>query len=143
MLSNVKKNYLKEQFEIKYLGETNYILGIKLLRDRENKLLELSQASYIDKILARFNMENSNGGVLPFRHGIHLFNEQSPKTSKRKECMSMIPYASVVGSFMYVTLCTRPNICFAAGVVSKYQSNLGEEYLIAVKHILKYFKRMG
>ena len=39
---------------------------------------------------------------------------------------------------MYVMLCTRPDICF---VVSKYQSDPGEEHWIAVKHILKYLWR--
>ena len=63
---------------MKDLGKDNYILGIKILRDRKNKLLALSQASYIDKILTRFNMENSKRGTLPFRHGIHLSNKQSP-----------------------------------------------------------------
>ena len=65
---------------MKDLGEANYILGIKLLRDRKNKVLVLSQALYIDKILARFSMENSKKGTLHFKHGVHLSKEQSPKT---------------------------------------------------------------
>ena len=126
---------------MKDLGEANYILGIKLIRDRKNKLLALSQASYIDEILVRFNMENSKRGSLPFRHGIHLSKEQSPKTPEQKERMSRIPYASAVGSLMYAMLCTRPDICYAVGVVSRYQSDPGEEHWIAVKHILKYLRR--
>ena len=140
VLSGVK-DWLHKQFDMKDLGEANYILGIKLIRDRKNKLLALSQASYIDKILVRFNMENSKRGSLPFRHGIHLSKEQSPKTPEQKERMSRIPYASAVGSLMYAMLCTRPNICYAVGVVSRYQSDPGEEHWIAVKHILKYLRR--
>ena len=87
VLSDVK-GYLKKQFDMKDLGEANYILGIKLLRDRKNKVLALSQASYIDKIVTRFGMENSKMGLLPFRHGIHLSKEQSPKTPEEKELMS-------------------------------------------------------
>ena len=45
VLSNVK-GWLKNQFEMKDLGKANYILGIKILRDRKNKLLTLSQALY-------------------------------------------------------------------------------------------------
>ena len=119
VLSDVK-DWLKNQFEMKDLGEANYLLGIKILRNRKNKLLALSQASYIDKILARFNMENSKRGTLPFRHGIHLSKEQSPKTPEGKERMSRIPYALAVGSLMYAMLCTRPDICYAMGVVSQY-----------------------
>ena len=140
VLSSVK-GWLQKQFDIKDLGETNYILGIKLLRDRKNKVLALSQALYIDKILARFSMENSKKGTLPFRHGVHLSKEQSPKTLEQKERMSRIPFASTVGSLMYAMLCTRPDICYAVGIVSQYQSDSGEEHWIAVKHILKYLRR--
>ena len=56
--------------------------------------------------------------------------------------MEGIPYASAVGSLMYdAMLCTRPDICFAIGMVSRYQSNPGLEHKTAVKHILKYLRR--
>ena len=55
--------------------------------------------------------------------------------------MRRIPYASAVGSLMYAMLCTKPDICYAVGVVSRYQSNPGPEHWIAVKHILKYLRR--
>ena len=42
---------------------------------------------------------------------------------------------------MYAMLCTRPDICFAVGVVSRYQSNPGLDHWVAVKHILKYLRR--
>ena len=54
-LSSVKV-WLSGQFDMKDLGELGHILGIKLLRDRKYRMLGLSQAIYIDKILARFNM---------------------------------------------------------------------------------------
>ena len=86
-------------------------------------------------------MENSKKGTLPFRHGVHLSKEKSPKTLEQKERMSGIPFASAVGSLMYAMLCTRPDICYAVGIVSRYQSDPREEHWIAVKHILKYLRR--
>ena len=47
------------QFDMKELGEANFILGIRLWRDRKNKMLGLSQAGYIDKVLERFSIQNS------------------------------------------------------------------------------------
>ena len=139
-LSNVKK-WLAEQFQMKDLGEASYILGIQIIRDRKNKLLALSQASYIDKVLARFSMPDSKKGLLPTRHGIILSKEQCPKTPQEEEDMRRIPYASTIGSLMYAMLCTRPDICYAVGIVSRYQSNPGMGHWIAVKHILKYLRR--
>lgn len=51
------------------------------------------------------------------------------------------PYTSVVGSLIYVMLCTRLNICFEVGMVSKYHSNPGSTHCVVMKHILKYLQR--
>ena len=54
--------------------------------------------------------------------------------------MKVVPYAFAVGILMYAMLCTRPVICFVVGMVSRYQSNHGQEHWIVVKHIIKYLK---
>ena len=74
------KVWLSSHFAIKDLGKASYILGIKLFGDRKKRLLGLSQVNYIDKILARFSMQDSKKGFLPFRHGVHLSNQMCPKT---------------------------------------------------------------
>ena len=45
VMSSVKVQ-LSSQFDMKDLGEANFILGIKLQRDRKNKMFGLSQAEY-------------------------------------------------------------------------------------------------
>ena len=55
--------------------------------------------------------------------------------------MRQVSYASTVGSLMYAMLCTRPDICYLAGMVNRYQSNLGPKHWQVVKHILKYLWR--
>ena len=42
---------------------------------------------------------------------------------------------------MYAMLCTRPNICYLVGMVSRYQSNPGPKHWQVVKRILKYLWR--
>ena len=42
---------------------------------------------------------------------------------------------------MYAMLCTRPNICFVVGIVSRFQSKPGPDQWTAVKHIFKYLRR--
>ena len=41
---------------------------------------------------------------------------------------------------MYAMLCTRPDICFIVGMVSRYQSNPGLAHWVAVKHIFKFLQ---
>ena len=86
LLSDLKK-WLVEKFQMKDLGQASYVLGIQIIRDRKNRLLALSQASYIDKVLARISMQNSKKGQLPTRHGIILSKEQCPTTPQEEEDM--------------------------------------------------------
>lgn len=65
---------------------------------------------------------------MPFRHGIHISNEQSSKIIEYKKYIKKILYALAIGSLMYVMLYTRSNIYHTIGVISHYQSNLREEH---------------
>ena len=89
---------------MKDLVEAQYILGIKIYRDRSKKMIGLSQSTYIDKVLARFNMENAKRGHLPMSHGITLSNKQCPQTPVEQERMNQIPYALLIGSIMYAMI---------------------------------------
>ena len=88
-------------------------------------MIVLSQSSYIDKVLKKFAMQDSKRGGQPSRTGITLSLDDCLKTSKEKVYMDKIPYTSAMGSLMYAMLCTRSNICYAVGIVSRYQSNPG------------------
>ncbi|XP_059663629.1 secreted RxLR effector protein 161-like [Cornus florida] len=65
----------------------------------------------------------------------------SPKTDKEIKQIRRIPYDLAVGSLMYAMVCTRPNICYSIGIVSRYQSNPGLDHWSAVKNISKYLRR--
>ena len=54
--------------------------------------------------------------------------------------MSKVPYASAIGSLMYAMVCTRPNIAYVMGVMSRFMSWLGKKRWEAVKWILRYLK---
>ncbi|KAL0416722.1 UNVERIFIED_CONTAM: Retrovirus-related Pol polyprotein from transposon TNT 1-94 [Sesamum latifolium] len=69
-----------------------------------------------------------------------LSKELCPKTEEENKCMAKIPYASVVGSLMYAMMCTRLDLCFAVGMMSRYQSNPKHDHWVAVKRILRYMK---
>nr|ABA97342.2 retrotransposon protein, putative, Ty1-copia subclass [Oryza sativa Japonica Group] len=140
MLESVKTS-LKNSFSMKDLGEAAYILGIRIYRDRSKRLIGLSQSTYIDKVLKRFNMQDSKKGFLPMSHGINLGKNQCPQTTDERNKMSVIPYASAIGSIMYAMLCTHPDVSYALSATSRYQSDPGESHWIAVKNILKYLRR--
>ncbi|KAJ9541466.1 hypothetical protein OSB04_027972 [Centaurea solstitialis] len=135
------KNWLSKCFQMKDLGEAAYILGIKIYRNRSKRLIGLSQSTYIDKILKKFRMDESNKGFIPMQHGIVLSKTQCPVSSQDQDKMKSVPYASAIGSIMYAMLCTRPDVAYSVSVTSRYQQNPGEPHWVAVKNILKYLRR--
>ena len=91
-------------------------------------MLSLSLSKYIDIVVKRFGMKNFKRCFIPMKHGISLSTSMSPKTPKERANMNMIPYASAIGSIMYVMLCTRPDIPHALSVTSRYQADPGLEH---------------
>ena len=85
-------------------------------------------------------MQNSKKGLLPFKHGVPLSDDQRPKTLEEKKIMRQVPYASTMGSLMYAMLCTRPDICYSIGIVSRYQSNPGPKHWEVFKEYSQVFK---
>ena len=118
---------------MKDLGEATYILGIRIYRDRSRRLIGLSQSTYLDKVLKRFNMESSKKGFLPMSHGVNLSKTQCPSTTDERSRMSAILYASALGSIMYAMICTRPDVSYALSMTSRYQADPGESHWVAVK----------
>ncbi|KAM1106675.1 hypothetical protein ACFX2B_003487 [Malus domestica] len=55
--------------------------------------------------------------------------------------MQSKPYASLVGSLMYATICTRPDIAFIVGMLGRFQANPGEAHWISTKNVLRYLQR--
>ena len=45
------KKFLSTKFDMKDLGEASFVLGIEIHRDREKRVLELSQKAYLEKVL--------------------------------------------------------------------------------------------
>ena len=105
------------QFQMKELGDAQYVLGIQIVRNRKNKTLAMSQASYIDKMLSRYKMQNSKKGLLPYRYEIHLSKEQCPKTphlhlmefaynNSFHTTIGMTPFEALYGK------CCRSSVCW-------------------------------
>jgi hypothetical protein len=135
MIDTTKK-WLSSNFEMKDMGEASYVLGVKIIRDRAKRLLGLSQETYIKKMLERYHMQDSKPMDTPVDKSLSLSCDMCPKTLEEKEKMSRVPYTCVVGSLMYAMMCTRPDICYAIRLVSRYQSNPGHKHWMAVKRIL-------
>ena len=74
-------------------------------------------------------------------HGITLSKSLCPRTQDERTHMSLIPYASAIGSIKYSMICTRLDVSYALSVTSRYQSDPSEGHWVVVKNILKDLRR--
>lgn len=47
------------------------------------------------------------------------------KEEEEKKMMDRFPYASLVGSSIFAMVCTRPDIAYSVGVLSRFMANPG------------------
>ena len=125
---------------MKDMGEANYVLGVKILKDHSKLLLGLSQETYIKKMLKRYHMHDCKPMDRPIERNLSLSLDMCPESLEEKGQMSKIPYSSVVGSLIYAMMCTRPDIFYVVGLARRFQSNLGIKHWMVMKRILRYLK---
>lgn len=126
------KEYLKSKFKMKDLNEVDTILGIKV--KKHNGGYALCQSHYIEKLLLKFNHLQIKEATTPYEtNGTMLSNSG--------RSVAQLEYASAVGSLMYATHCTRPDIAFSVCKLSRYTSNPGVAHWKAITRIFGYLKR--
>jgi hypothetical protein len=104
------KKSLESQFSIKDLGPLTFFLGIQVIRG--NGCLHLSQATYVERILARFGMENCAPISTPMEPKLKLEKnaaEEDPELRKKIQ--------SLIGAVLYLSRMTRPNISYAVAAL--------------------------
>lgn len=106
-------------------------LNIKI-EETEGRI-ELSQELYIDTILDKYGLLNCNNVKIPLEVQQNLDEyEDSPKVNQTKFQM--------IGSLMYLSVGTRPNITHAVSMISQYNNDPRQIHLIDLKCIFRYLK---
>ena len=92
---------------MKDIGACEWILGMKVTRDKTNTTLGLDQSLYTQKILEQFSMTQCKQVDVP-TSGMKLSKYDCPEHEQDPHTMQT--YQSIVGSLMYLSLSTRPDI---------------------------------
>lgn len=137
-LLNHYKVLINARYEMTDLGPISWLLGIKVTRDRKNRTITLSQKSYIDAILARFNFTDAKPLSIPMDPNVAFSKDQCPTTADEIARMRRIPYREAIGSLMYASVGTRPDISFAMSTLSQFLDNPGQAHWEAVKRVFRY-----
>nr|GEU61319.1 zinc finger, CCHC-type [Tanacetum cinerariifolium] len=92
------------------------------------------QSHYIEKVIKKFNYSDCTLVSTPMDTYEKLMPNKGP-------AVSQLVYSRVIGCLMYAMTCTRPDIAFVMGKLSRYTSNPGTHHWQAIKSVLKYLKK--
>ena len=128
------KALLMEMFETRDLGEASLFLGMAIERDRSQRSIKLHQGRAVSDLLAKFGLEKANFRSTPLAPSLKL----TAAEGKLLQGQDKKDYPSLVGSLNYLAVCTRPDISFAVGVLSRYLASPTTEHMQAAKGVLRY-----
>lgn len=129
------KRQLSTRFKMKDLGELHYFLGIEVVQDRRDGWTWIGQTEYATKLLERFGMQDSKPVKTPSDTGGRL-----TKRGAGEQTVDGEKYQAAVGSLLYLSTRTRPDMAFAVGIVARFCSGPTQEHWTALKRILRYLR---
>ena len=127
------------------LGEPKSFLGINIDRDRANKIINLTQEAYIEKMLNRFGFSKMYPQRTPkvtnqvaSRERRDREEPDDDETLKKTASLVNFKFREAVGSLLYLANVTRPDILYAVNVLSRHQINPTENEWNMVMRVFRY-----
>jgi hypothetical protein len=124
---------------MKDLGDISWFLGIKIIRDRKNRTMQLSQDSYIAKVASKFELDNISKTENTKSRLITVpISKILSKSTDIASASEVHEFQQKVGSILYAAICTRPDAAFAASHLSQFLTNPNEEHMSAANQCISY-----
>lgn len=133
-LNSVKeaKTKILSAFEARDMGEATCFLGMDIHRNRNNRTISLAQSRLITDLLKKHDMKECKTQSVPLN--------TATKLTKTGEALDTDAhgYSQLIGSLMYLSVCTRPDISQAVGALARHMANPTTAHWRAAKGVLRY-----
>ncbi|CAB1096632.1 unnamed protein product [Ectocarpus sp. CCAP 1310/34] len=123
---------LNKKFPTRNVGECEWFDGCAIERDVEAGNLKISQTAYIDSMVKRFDVQSTSR--IPASPGVDL----GPK--RDNENGGEWPVREAIGSMMWVSTFSRPDVSFAVRAVARHAHAPAKRHWDAIQKILGYLK---
>ena len=127
------KSDLQMKFEAKDMGPIKVCLGLNISQDIDKWTIHVDQMDYIVKLLEKFDMLDCKEVSTPMQPGRFL--------EKGEKGKSFPKFREIIGGLMYLATCSKPDISYAIGYLSRFLDCSDDEHLTAAKRILQYLKK--
>ena len=123
------KQHLIAKFRMKDLGPISCFLGIRFTR--AEGIITMDQSEYLRDKLVKFKMDNCKPRTTPCELAGYKDDNNTPYEN-------ITLYREMVGSLIYATTCTRPDLSWVVSKLSQHLSNPTEIDFTMLKHVFRY-----
>ncbi|UYV66573.1 hypothetical protein LAZ67_4002149, partial [Cordylochernes scorpioides] len=131
------KESMKRLFKIKDLGGINCCLGIRI-QMKEDGSISIDQERYIEELLAKYRMKEAKPISTPMDSNSKLTKISS--IEGENEPVKKVEYQSLIGSLIYLSVSTRPDIAYAVSALGQFSNDPRRQHWNAAKRVLRYLK---
>jgi hypothetical protein len=122
-----------QKWECRDLGEVKEFLSMRIRR--EGRSIIIDQQAYLQKVLKRLDLLNATPKSSPLPAG---YNPE-PNTAQAKSKNDRIKeYQTIIGSYLYLMIGTRPDIAFAVTKMAQFSANPTKDHLNRLFDIGRY-----
>ena len=131
---NMFKERIMNTFKVNDLGKVKWYLGMKI--DFAKGTLKVSQESFTKQLLEACEMQHCKEMSTPMEENFEkLLCEDKHLGNEMK-----LPYRSIIGSLIYLSNTTRPDIATAISILSSVTENPNGTAWSGVRRVLRYLK---
>jgi hypothetical protein len=126
------KHQIMTTFDARDLGAASYFLGMDLRRDHSARTITIAQSRLTSELLSKYGLDDAKPLSTPLSATDKLTTIGEPLDTAAS------PYSQLVGSLMYLSVTTRPDIAQAVGALARYMAAPTTAHWQAAKHVLRY-----
>jgi len=119
-LSTKTKADLNQHFKLVDLGNINWLLGVSVTCNSEDKTISLGQQAYIKQILARFGLTDARPDITPMEPSADYHFDSPSISPTLLSPTEKTTYRKMIGSLMYCVMMTCPDIAYAVSMLSQF-----------------------
>ena len=113
------KRNINKRFNTEDLGMSRNIIRMTVENLNDGRLLK-NQKTYIDKIIDKVNVNNTKMTDISIQPYHQLTLELKDQSEVLREKVDITKYREVIGSLIYLMTCTRPDISYSVGLLSRF-----------------------
>lgn len=138
---------LSKRFPTEDKGELEWILNVRITRQRQHRTLSMSQELYVTDLLvkhaAAVDSTHTRRFDSPMEENVVLTGDDVPQPGSPEHDMLhevRASYMKIVGGLLWLSTMTRPDIAYATAQLSRFLSNPGHSHYKAAIRVLIYLR---